>query len=105
VGITDLLFILNSIKSRSSSVSLRAGRPRFASRQGNDGIIFLFSTTSGPAWGPPSLLPNGHGRLFTLELKRPGHKVDHSPQSSSEIKKAWTYTSTHPIRLNGVMLN
>jgi hypothetical protein len=29
-------------------------------------------------------------------VKRPGHKADHSPPSSAEIKNAWGYTSTSP---------
>jgi hypothetical protein len=37
-------------------------------------------------------------------VKRPGREVDHSPLTSTEVKKMWIYTST-PIRLNGVVLN
>jgi hypothetical protein len=36
--------------------------------------------------------------------KRPGREADHSPPSSAEVKNAWSYTSTPPIRLNGVVL-
>jgi hypothetical protein len=31
-------------------------------------------------------------------------EADHSPQSSAEIKNAWSYTSTPPIRHHGVVL-
>jgi hypothetical protein len=36
-------------------------------------------------------------------VNRPECKVDHSPRSSAEIKNGWTYTSTPPIRLHGVV--
>jgi hypothetical protein len=38
-------------------------------------------------------------------VKQSGHETDHSPPSSAEVKNAWSYTSTHPIRLHGVVLN
>jgi len=34
-------------------------------------------------------------------VKRPGREAD---QSSAEVKSAWSYTSTLPIRLHGVVL-
>jgi hypothetical protein len=37
-------------------------------------------------------------------VKRPGLEADHSPPSSDEVKNAWNYTSTPPIRLHGVVL-
>jgi len=41
---------------------------------------------------------------FFPEGKQPGREADHSPPSSAEVKDAWSYTSTPPIRLNGVVL-
>jgi hypothetical protein len=38
-------------------------------------------------------------------VKRPGREADHSPPSSAEVKNAWSYTSTAPIRLHGVVLS
>jgi len=43
--------------------------------------------------------------ILSLELKRPGSKADHSPPSSVKVKNVWSYTSTHPIRLHGVVLS
>jgi hypothetical protein len=55
--------------------------------------------------------------MGTLLLKRPKSQADHQPPSSSEVKNAWSYTSTSPyiymawflikqgIRLHGVELN
>jgi hypothetical protein len=42
---------------------------------------------------------------FLPGIKRPECEDDPSPPSSAEVKKAWSYNSTHPIRLNEVVLN
>jgi hypothetical protein len=42
---------------------------------------------------------------LSLGIKRPGREADHSPPSSSEVKNVWSYTSTPPIRLHGVVLS
>jgi hypothetical protein len=42
---------------------------------------------------------------LSLGVKRPGREADHSPPSSAEVKNAWSYTSTPPIRLHGVVLS
>jgi hypothetical protein len=44
------------------------------------------------------------GALF-LVVKRPRRETDHSPPSSAEPKNAWSFTSTPPIRLHGVVLS
>jgi hypothetical protein len=38
-------------------------------------------------------------------VKRPGREADHSPPSSVEVKNVWSYTSTPPIFLHGVVLS
>jgi hypothetical protein len=35
---------------------------------------------------------------LSLGVKWPGHEADHSPPFSAEVKNAWSYTSTPPIR-------
>jgi hypothetical protein len=40
---------------------------------------------------------------FFHEGKAAGCEADHSPQSSAEVKNTWSYTSTPPVRLNGVV--
>jgi hypothetical protein len=42
---------------------------------------------------------------YFLGVKRPEREADHSPPSSAEVKNAWSYTSTPPIRLHGVVLS
>jgi hypothetical protein len=38
-------------------------------------------------------------------VKRPGRAADHSHPSSAEVKNAWSYNSTPPVRLHGVVLS
>jgi hypothetical protein len=64
----------------------------FDSRRGLG--IFLFSSTSRPALGPPSLLSNGYRGLLPPGVKRPGREADHSHPSNAEVKNAWHCTST-----------
>jgi hypothetical protein len=45
--------------------------------------------------------PMGTGGSFR-EAKRPGRETDQSPPSSAEVKQAWSYTSTPPIRHYGI---
>jgi hypothetical protein len=44
------------------------------------------------------------GALF-LGIKRPGCEADHSPPSSAQVENAWSYNSTPPICLHGVVLS
>jgi hypothetical protein len=39
------------------------------------------------------------------DVKRPELEADHSPPSTAEVKNAWSYTSTPPVCLHGVVLN
>jgi hypothetical protein len=38
-------------------------------------------------------------------VKRPRSEADNSPPSSFEVKNAWSYISTTPIRFHGVALS
>jgi len=51
--------------------------------------------------GPSSLLCYGYRRPFQ-GIKRPWRDVDHTTSSSGEIKKEWSHTSSHSIRLRGL---
>jgi hypothetical protein len=51
-------------------------------------------TTSG---AHPAYCPTGTGGTFGGGgVKRPGREANHSPPSSAEVKKEWSYTSTTP---------
>jgi hypothetical protein len=75
----------------------------FESRSGLG--IFLLTTAFRPALDlthpPIQWLPGS----FYLGLKRPGRESDHSQPSNAEVKDAWRYTSTPPIRIHGVVLS
>ena len=64
------------------------------SQQGHK--IFLISKTSQMVLQPTQ--PPIHGYHGSSSgVKQPGHAVDHSPPSSTEVKNKWSYTSTPPI--------
>jgi len=50
--------------------------------------------------GPQSLLSNA----LSLRVKRPGREANRIPLYNAEVKNVWSYTSTLPIRLHGVVL-
>jgi len=75
----------------------------FESRQGLG--IFLFTTVSRPPLGSTQLTIQWVPGALSLGVKRPGREADHSPPSSAEVKNAWSYTSTTPIRLRDVVLS
>jgi hypothetical protein len=62
--------------------------------------FFLFGTPSRPVLGsmqPPIQWVPG--------TKQPVLETDHSTPSSAEVKNTWSYTSSLPICLHGVVLN
>jgi len=42
---------------------------------------------------------------LSLGVKRPGREADQSQQSTTEVKNAWSFTSTTSVRLHGVVLS
>jgi hypothetical protein len=60
---------------------------------------------SRPAVGPTQLPIQRVTWALSLEANRPGREADHSLPSSAEIKNAWSYTSTPPMRLHDMVLN
>jgi hypothetical protein len=61
----------------------------------------IFSTDPDGNWGPPSLLRNGY-RIFPW-VKRPGCGIHHPTHPSPRLKKEYSYSSSHPLRLHGRM--
>jgi hypothetical protein len=67
--------------------------------------IFLFTTGSRTALGPTQPPIQWVTGALSLWVKRWGREADHSPPSSAEVKNGWSYTSTLPIRFQGVVLS
>jgi hypothetical protein len=96
---SSLRLLLSCLYLSRYSGWIRAGRPGFNHRQGQD--IFIFSTASNPALGLIQP-PGGTGGFFPGD-KLPRHWADSSPPAS-EAKNGGALPSL-PIRLHGVVLN
>jgi hypothetical protein len=84
------------------STGLRAGwsRVRFQVGAGNFSLLHRVQTGSGAylasyPMGTSGAFPGG---------RAPRREAEHSPQFSAKVKNEWSYTSTPPIRLHGVVL-
>jgi hypothetical protein len=75
----------------------------FDSRRGLG--IFLSTTASRTALEPTQPPIQWVPGALSLGVKRPEREADNSPPSSAEVKSTWSYTSTPPIRLHGVVLS
>jgi hypothetical protein len=82
---------------------LGARRPGFESRQGKgfSSLRHRVQTGSGEHQ-PPTQRVTG---ALSPGIKWPGCEADYSPPSSEEFKNEWSYSSTPPIRLHGLVLN
>jgi hypothetical protein len=67
--------------------------------------IFLYTTTSRTALGPTQPPIQWVPGALSLGIKQLGHEADHSPPSSAQVKNVWSYTSTPPVRLQGMVLS
>jgi hypothetical protein len=101
--------IFMGLTSRDSSVGIalgyglddRSSMVRFPAGAGSFSLHHRVQNGSG---AHPASYPMGTRGSFP-GVKRPGPEVDHSPPSSAEVQNAWSYTSTPPIRLYGVVLS
>jgi hypothetical protein len=57
------------------------------------------------ALGPTQPPIQGVLGALSLVVKQPRREADPSPPSSAEVKNAWSYISTPPIRPHGVVLS
>jgi hypothetical protein len=84
---------------------LRAGRSGFLGSIPAGLGILLFTTTSRPALGPTQAPLKRVPAALSLGAKWPRREADRSPPSSAEANNALSYTSTHKIHLQGVVLS
>jgi hypothetical protein len=71
---------------------LEGPRNRISIIGGTTDFSLLCSVQTG--LGRPTFLFNRYRGLFPRRVRRPERETDHSPHSSTEIKNAWSYTST-----------
>jgi hypothetical protein len=62
--------------------------------------VFISETMKWILMAPIRCVPGAH----SLGVKRPEREADYSPPPSAEVKNAWSYNSTLPIRPHGVVL-
>jgi hypothetical protein len=67
--------------------------------------IFLLTTASRPILGATQPHIQRIPEALSLGVKWPGREADRSPPSIAEVKNTWSYTSTPPIRLHGLVLS
>jgi hypothetical protein len=87
--------------SQWNSAGLRAGWWGVRVRQGLG--ILLFTSRFRPSLEPTQPPNQWVTGALSLGVKQRGREADHSPPSSAEVRNAWSYTSTPPKRLDGVM--
>jgi hypothetical protein len=95
--------------SRDSSVGIvlgyglddRGSRVRFPAGAWN----FLFDTASRNALGPTQPPIQWIPGALSLGVKRPGREADNFLHLAPRSKNAWSYTSSLPLRLHGVVLS
>jgi len=96
----------NFIKIRQEQLVLFTWKPGYISLDG-PGIKSrwggeILRTCPDRPWGPPSLLYDGY-RVFPGGKERPGRGLDPSPPSSVVVMKEYSYTSTPPLDLRGLL--
>jgi hypothetical protein len=86
---TVCVLYFRSVKALSEEIAQSVQWPTY--RQNKHGFEFRFSTSSTPTLRLPCVSGGDSTRL-----QRPGHEGDHWLPSSTEVKGAWSYTSTRP---------
>jgi len=88
------------IMGRDSSVGIVTGYG-LDGPGSNPGGGEIFRTRPDKRWGPTSLLYNG-SRFFP-GVKRPMRCFVHPPHKTPRLKKDYSYTSTRPLDLRGLL--
>ena len=83
---------------RDSSVGIATRYGRGSNPGGGE----IFRIRPDRPWGPPSLLYNGY-RVFPGDKAAGGAVLTTHPHLSAEVTKGYSYTSTHPLGLRGLL--
>jgi hypothetical protein len=83
----------------------RLGNQGSVPGKGNDGISSLCCHVQTSSGAHPTSYPMDTGGALTPGVKWPGHEVDHLLPPSAKVKNVWSYTSTSPVGLHGVVLH
>jgi len=67
--------------------------------------MILLTTASRPALVPSQPPVQWVTWAISVGIKQLGREADHLPLSSANVKNVWSYASTPPIRLHGVVLS
>jgi hypothetical protein len=67
--------------------------------------FFPFAIPSRSSPGLTHLPVQGVSKALISAVNRPEGEADHLPPSSAEVKNAWSYTSTPPVRFHDVVVN
>jgi len=67
--------------------------------------FFFLATAPRPTLGPTQPPIQWIPWSPSPGINRPGGEVDDAPPSSAEVKNAWSYTSSPPVRLHYVKLS
>jgi hypothetical protein len=110
VGAVNSLFVFRpkwkKIPDSSVGIALgcglddRGSRVQFPAGAGNFSLHHRARTALGPTQPPIQWVPGA----LSVGVKRPGRVADNSSPSSAEVNE-WSYTSTPPMRFNGVVLS
>jgi hypothetical protein len=79
----------------------RGSRIRFPAGAGNFSVHHRVQTGLKPTQPPIQWVLGALSQV----IKRLRREAGHSPPSSAEVKNAWSYTSTPPVRLHGIVLS
>jgi hypothetical protein len=101
------VFYAVRVKSRNSPVGIATGyglNDQGIKVRVPGGKNFYFSMLSRLALRPTQPPIQWLSRTLSLGVKRPGRGAAHSPPTSAEVMKMWSYTSTPPYRHNFTFL-
>ena len=83
-------------------ISLDTGWTARVSNSGKGERFFFSIVCPYGLWGPPRLISSGYRRSF-FSVKAAGAWIEPLPPSSAETKNEWSYDSSPPACLHGVV--